>query len=144
MVERFQPPVIRLEELPEIDWILISHDHYDHLDMETVEFFKDKEPVCGSSGSWRPSPLLGDSGDQILKWTGGRKSVDGIDFYCTPSQHFSGRIGQDMKTLGLLVVGSRECQNILQWGFGYDIHYRQIGKRLRPFDLVFMDSGNTA
>ncbi len=41
-VQRFQAPVLNLGELPEIDYLLISHDHYDHLDMESVKFFKDK------------------------------------------------------------------------------------------------------
>lgn len=43
MIKRFQDAVIQLNELPNIDYIIISHDHYDHLDMETVHFFKDKK-----------------------------------------------------------------------------------------------------
>ena len=43
IVERFQPPVLELKDLPRIDYILISHDHYDHLDMETVIYFKEKD-----------------------------------------------------------------------------------------------------
>ena len=43
LVQRFQPAVITLEELPSIDYIVISHDHYDHLDMRSVQFFPDKE-----------------------------------------------------------------------------------------------------
>ena len=40
---RFQNAILELEELPEIDYIVISHDHYDHLDMETIKFFLDKK-----------------------------------------------------------------------------------------------------
>ena len=40
MIKRFQPPVYSLNKLPKVDFILISHDHYDHLDMETIKFFK--------------------------------------------------------------------------------------------------------
>ena len=43
LLQRFQPAVLSLEELPPIDYIVISHDHYDHLDMRSVQFFRDKE-----------------------------------------------------------------------------------------------------
>ena len=39
LVKRYQPPVFKLKELPKVDFILISHDHYDHLDMETIKFY---------------------------------------------------------------------------------------------------------
>ena len=144
MVERFQPPVIRLEELPEIDWILISHDHYDHLDMETVEFFKDKGArFAVPLGVGAHLRYWGIPEDRIFEmdwWQ--KKSVDGIDFHCTPSQHFSGRTGEDMKTLWASWSVEAEGVKIFFSGdSGYDIHYRQIGERLGPFDLVFMDSG---
>ena len=43
LVKRYQPPVIALEDIPEIDFILISHDHYDHLDMATIKHFRTKD-----------------------------------------------------------------------------------------------------
>ena len=144
MVERFQPPVIHLEELPEIDWILISHDHYDHLDMETVEFFKDKGArFAVPLGVGAHLRYWGIPEDRIFEmdwWQ--KKSLDGIHYHCTPSQHFSGRTGQDMKTLWASWSVEAEGLKIFFSGdSGYDIHYRQIGERLGPFDLVFMDSG---
>ena len=42
-VKGFQAPVLSLKELPEVDYILISHDHYDHLDMDSIKFFADKK-----------------------------------------------------------------------------------------------------
>jgi len=43
MIKRFQEPILALNELPDIDYILISHDHYDHLDMESIKFFQNKK-----------------------------------------------------------------------------------------------------
>ena len=42
LVQRFQPAVLGLEELPPIDYVVISHDHYDHLDMRSIQFFQEK------------------------------------------------------------------------------------------------------
>ncbi len=41
MIKRFQPPVLNINALPKIDYVLISHDHYDHLEMETIQHFRD-------------------------------------------------------------------------------------------------------
>ncbi len=43
MIKRFQPPVYSLDQMPKIDFILISHDHYDHLDMMTIKYFKNHD-----------------------------------------------------------------------------------------------------
>ena len=45
LVKRYQPPVFKLKELPKVDFILISHDHYDHLDMKTIKFYKKNKNV---------------------------------------------------------------------------------------------------
>ena len=146
LVQRFQPPVLELKDLPKIDYVLISHDHYDHLDMETIIFFKEKDVkfiaplgVTSHLKSWgiNESKLFeGDWWDII--------EFDGITFICTPAQHFSGRLGtlNYSKTLWASWIVKSESKSFYFNGdSGYDIHYKKIGNKFGPFDIVFIDSG---
>ena len=146
IVERFQPPVLELKDLPRIDYILISHDHYDHLDMQTVNYFKEKDVkfitplgVTSHLKSWgvHESKLF-----ETDWW--GKLEFEGITFVCTPAQHFSGRLGtiNIFKTLWASWIVKTESNSFFFSGdSGYDIHYKQIGDSYGPFDLAFIDSG---
>ena len=146
IVPRFQPPVLGLENLPKIDYILISHDHYDHLDMETILYFKEKKVkfitplgVTSHLKKWR----IAESKLFELDWWEEIK-FKGISFVCTPAQHFSGRLGtlNVSKTLWASWVVKSDSINFYYSGdSGYDIHYKQIGDKYGPFDLAFIDSG---
>ncbi|MAA78718.1 MAG: hydrolase [Deltaproteobacteria bacterium] len=145
LVPRFQEPVISLQQLPPIDVIVISHDHYDHLDKPTVEHFLGTEtkflvPLGVSS--------------HLIGWGVPKKSItehdwwdkttiSGVDFHCTPSQHFSGRLGpRGSKTLWASWSVLGDSQRVFFSGdSGYDIHFQKIGERLGPFDVAFMESG---
>lgn len=145
MVKRFQKPVLELEELPEIDYIVISHDHYDHLDMESIKFFKDKKTqfvtplgVGGHLKKW------GISESRIFERDWWESAIfEGITFTATPAQHFSGRTGfRDNETLWASWVIKTEKENIYFSGdSGYDTHFQEIGEKLGPFDLAFIESG---
>ena len=145
MVQRFQAPILTLSQLPKIDYILISHDHYDHLDMESIKHFKDKTtkfitPLGVSSHlkSWGV-PL-----QRIIEkdWW---ESYDenNIKFTATPAQHFSGRSGFDKNcSLWASWVIKSENSNIYFSGdSGYDVHFKEIGEKLGPFDVAFLESG---
>ena len=146
IVKRFQPPVLELKDLPRIDYILISHDHYDHLDMETVIYFKEKDVnfitplgVTSHLKRWgvHESKLF-----ETDWW--GKLEFEGITFVCTPAQHFSGRFAtfSSFKTLWSSWIVKTESNSFYFNGdSGYDIHYKQIGDSYGPFDLVFIDSG---
>lgn len=144
-VKRFQDPVIQLHELPEIDYILISHDHYDHLDYETIKFFRDKKtefivPLGVSSHltDWEIDP----SRITELDWWE-KETKEDIEFIATPSQHFSGRtFSQRDKSLWASWIIRNKTKNIYYSGdSGYDIHFKEIGKKYGPFDLAFIESG---
>jgi L-ascorbate metabolism protein UlaG (beta-lactamase superfamily) len=144
-VQRFQKPILKLSELPPIDYIVISHDHYDHLDRVTSEFFINKDthfitPLGVSAhliGWGVPKERVTE-----LDWWG-ELSIDGLNFVCTPAQHFSGRQGMDGgKTLWSSWIVQDERSRIYFSGdTGYGDHFKEIGKRFGPFDIVFMENG---
>lgn len=145
MVKRFQKAVLKLTQLPKIDYIVISHDHYDHLDMETVKFFVDKEAEFITPlgvGSHLKKWGIGESRITELDWWEKVKR-SGIDFVATPSQHFSGRTGfHDNETLWASWVIKNDEHNIYFSGdSGYDVHFKEIGEKYGPFDIAFIENG---
>jgi L-ascorbate metabolism protein UlaG (beta-lactamase superfamily) len=145
MVKRFQKPVLDLSELPKIDYILISHDHYDHLDMESIEFFKDKDIQF-------VTPL--GVGSHLIGWGIAKENIiekdwwqeaefTDVKFIATPAQHFSGRDGfNENETLWASWVIQSKKHNIYFTGdSGYDTHFKAIGEKYGPFDVAFVESG---
>lgn len=145
VVKRFQKPVLKLKELPEIDYILISHDHYDHLDMGAIEFFKNKKTkFITPLGVGSHLKGWGISKDRITEkdWWESAK-FDGVEFIATPAQHFSGRNGiHNNETLWASWVLKSENHNIYFSGdSGYDSHFKEIGEKLGPFEIAFIENG---
>ncbi|MFN8370777.1 MAG: MBL fold metallo-hydrolase [Bacteriovoracaceae bacterium] len=145
--KRFQPPVLKLEELPPIDFIIISHDHYDHLDKETMQFFAKKmgkTKILTALGVGKHLTSWGIKKETIreFNWWQGTK-IDEIEFIATPAQHFSGRSLTDRnKTLWSSWVIITENQRLYFSGdSGYDIHFKEIGHKYGPFDIAFMENG---
>jgi L-ascorbate metabolism protein UlaG (beta-lactamase superfamily) len=143
--KRFQAPVLSIEELPPIDIVLISHDHYDHLDADTIRFFRNQ-------ASEFLTPL--GVGGHLQRWGIARERITerdwwqshtshGIEFTAAPAQHFSGRDGfNNNETLWAswaLVKGGNRL--FFSGDSGYDTHFAEIGERLGPFDLAFMENG---
>lgn len=143
-VKRFQAPMLALADLPQIDVVVISHDHYDHLDMKTVQHFKDKKTrfvtplgVGSHLEGWGIKP------DQItdLDWWQ-KTEIDGLTFTCTPAQHFSGRTLSRNETLWASWVVQGQQERVFYSGdSGYSPHYRRIGETLGPFDVTFLEAG---
>lgn len=144
-VKRFQAPVLKLEDLPPIDAIVISHNHYDHLDKETILFFKNKHT--------RFILPLG-VGEDLLDWgIKANRIVEldwftsyeefGISFIATPAQHFSGRgLFDKNKSLWASWVIKTDKQNIFYSGdTGYSDHFKKIGDKYGPFDVAFLENG---
>jgi L-ascorbate metabolism protein UlaG (beta-lactamase superfamily) len=145
VMQRFQKPPLALEECPKVDYIVISHDHYDHLDMEAVKFYKDKSTkfiVPLGVGSHLKGWGISQSRIHELDWW---QSIefDELEFIATPAQHFSGRSFNDKNsTLWAGWVLKSNNQRIFYSGdSGYDTHFKEIGKKYGPFDLTFIDNG---
>ena len=147
LIKRYQPPVFKMKELPKIDFILISHDHYDHLDMKTIKFFKKNKNISFIVPLGVGSHLTkwGVPNSRIIEmdwWD--TKTIKGVKFICTPAQHFSGRKGfiETQKSLwASWVVKSGNRSFYFSGDSGYSKHYKQIGDKYGPMEVVFMDSG---
>lgn len=144
-VKRFQKMPIQLKDLPPIDYILISHDHYDHLDVSVVEFFREKStkfivPLGISSHleTWGvPKSKI-----KELGWWEAYEDQH-VQFVATPAQHYSGRSTDDKnKTLWAGWVINRNKHRVFYSGdSGYDTHFKAIGKKYGPFEIAILDSG---
>ena len=143
--KRFQPPPIRLDDVPPIEAVLISHDHYDHLDMHTVQHLAAKGThffvplgIGAHLEEWNVPP------NQItdLDWWES-KQLGGVTFVCTPAQHYSGRgLFDRTETLwaSWSVIGS-EHRVFYSGDTGFSNHFQKIGKRFGPFDLSILKIG---
>ncbi|EIT87136.1 outer membrane protein RomA [Fictibacillus macauensis ZFHKF-1] len=132
-------------ELPAVDVIILSHDHYDHLDYRSVQLLKEKTKhwlVPAGVGShlerWGISSQIITERCwwEQLEW-------EGLTLICTPSRHFSGRNIHDRnKTLWCSWVVISEQQRFFYSGDGgYGAHFKQIGQRYGPFDIAMMECG---
>ena len=144
-VQRFQPPVIPLEDIRDIDLVVISHDHYDHLDYETVKRLKKREVpflVPLGVGAHLAEWGIDEAGIIELDWWD-EIQIQDVTFTCTPSQHFSGRTRPNSNpTLWSSWAIQGQTENVYFSGdSGYGSHYKEIGDRLGPFDLSFLENG---
>ncbi|RXK48801.1 MBL fold metallo-hydrolase [Aquirufa rosea] len=133
------------EELPDIDYLLISHDHYDHLDYATIQKIinKVKRVICGLGVGahlehWGYSPDL----ISEIDWHESITLEKDWQITATPARHFSGRGIQRNKTLWVSFVLKTNQYNLFLGGdSGYDSHFKSIGEQYGPFDLALIEQG---
>lgn len=153
--KRFYPPTLRLEDLPELDAVLISHDHYDHLGAGTMKRLAGLNATARarwitSAGVARHLRRFGVAGDRIteLDWTQSTE-VAGAEFgtqvrvMALPARHFSGRTPWDrFKSLwsSFVIHGPRH-----RVYFGADSGlwpgFAEIAMHFGPFDLTMLEIG---
>jgi N-acyl-phosphatidylethanolamine-hydrolysing phospholipase D len=143
-VRRYTPPGIPFEALPRIDVVLISHDHYDHLDAPTVKrlarAFDPHFLVPMGLKSWFAD--RGITRVTELNW-GESVAIGGITFVCTPAQHGGGRTLADQ---GRRLWSSWAALGSKRFYFGGDTgyyrHFKDTGDALGPFDLAALPIGS--
>jgi len=135
-----------VEDMPQIDVVLISHDHYDHLDYKTIKKIDSKtRKYYVSLGVAAHLIHWGVKEEKIVEmdWWESNQLNEKLQFISTPSRHFSGRAGYDKDyTLWSSWVIKTENASIYYCGdSGYGSHFKEIGEKYGPFDITFMECG---
>ncbi len=143
-VGRYTPPPIGFDDLPHIDFVLISHDHYDHLDEPTVkrlaQEFNPRFIVPLGIKQWLAERGITNAVE--LGW-GESVTIRGVTVVCTPAQHGSGRTLVDQGRrlwASWAVLGSKRFY--FAGDTGYYGHFKEIGDALGPFDLAALPIGS--
>ncbi len=133
------------EDFPSIDLLLLTHDHYDHLDFQTIQALSNKVALFLTPlGLGAHLEHWGVAADKIveLDWWESFDEIAGLHIHSTPSRHFSGRgITRDQSLWTSYVLHSAECKLFIGGDSGYDSTFRVIGERFGPFDLAFLECG---
>jgi L-ascorbate metabolism protein UlaG (beta-lactamase superfamily) len=128
-----------------IDLLILTHDHYDHLDYKTIVTFKDKvKKVYTPLGVGAHLEHWGYNSNAIveLDWWDTHQVIENIKLTATPARHFSGRGFKRGKTLWASFVLQMNQYTIFIGGdSGYDTHFKTIGEKFGPFDLVLLEAG---
>jgi N-acyl-phosphatidylethanolamine-hydrolysing phospholipase D len=139
---RAVPPGVPLDSLPRPDFVLLSHDHYDHADRPTVQRLASQGVrfvVALGLGRWVRSA----GGKAIeLDW-GEQVELDGVTIHCVPAQHFSGRSLKDggQRLWAGWVVSGPTRRFYHAGDTGYSADFATIGERFGPIDLAAVPIG---
>ena len=134
-----------IDDFPEIDLLLLTHDHYDHLDLASIEKLKPKvKQYFVALGCARHLESWGIQSDHIKEfdwWD--QATFEEIQITFTPTRHFSGRgLTDRAKSLWGGWAFKTDRENIYFSGdSGYGEHFKEVGKRLGPFDFGIMECG---
>ena len=137
--------IYTVAEIPDIDYLIITHDHWDHLDYETVTKLK---PRVGNIITG-----LG-VGAHLERWGFNKKIIfeidwneeinlpDGFKINSVPARHFSGRGFKRNRSLWLSFILTTPSIKVFVGGdSGYDEHFKKTGKEFGPFDLAILECG---
>lgn len=145
--KRFQPVPLPLHALPPLDVVLISHDHYDHLDYPTIrELARRDMPFVTSLGVGSHLEAWGVPPERIVEldwWESYTLPSADLTVTAAPSQHFSGRTPRDRNATlwSSLVIRSSRHAVFFSGDTGLTTEYSVIRQRLGPFDLVMLEVG---
>jgi L-ascorbate metabolism protein UlaG (beta-lactamase superfamily) len=143
--KRFHAPPVALADVPPIEGLVLSHDHYDHLDVTTIEALKDRVQryfvPLGVGERLRRFGVPADRIDEMDWWE--QRRWGEVTVTAAPAQHFSGRTLWDRnRTLWASFLLQSGGERIYYSGdTGYFPGFRDIGKRLGPIDIALMENG---
>jgi L-ascorbate metabolism protein UlaG (beta-lactamase superfamily) len=143
--KRFHPTPIQLEDLPSIKAVLISHNHYDHLDQGTIEALHEKVELF-----YVPLGLA----DILMDWGVAKEKIHEMDWWQettvgsvklvnTPANHFSGRglLDRNETLWSSWVIKTSQHSIFYSGDSGYFSGFKKIGEQYGPFDVTLMENG---
>jgi L-ascorbate metabolism protein UlaG (beta-lactamase superfamily) len=145
--KRFQPVPISLREMPPVDVVIVSHDHYDHLDYPTIRALaKTRVPFVASLGVGAHLEYWGVQAERITEldwWESYTVPNTGVVLTAAPSQHFSGRGLKDRNATlwSSLAIRSPRHSVFFSGDTGLTTEYRSIRDQFGPFDVVMLEIG---
>jgi L-ascorbate metabolism protein UlaG (beta-lactamase superfamily) len=145
--KRFQPVPVPVSALPPLDAVMISHDHYDHLDRRTIlELARLDVPFVTSLGVGAHLQEWGVPAERITEldwWESVELRRGGVSITAAPSQHFSGRAlgGRNATLWSSLAVRGPLHSFFFSGDTGLTPEYSEIQQRLGRFDLVMLEVG---
>lgn len=143
--KRFHAPPLSVDELPPIEALVLSHDHYDHLDAYTIEALKDRvQHYLVPLGVGERLRRLGVAPERIREFDWWQDAaVAGVVATATPAHHFSGRSlwDRDSTLWASWVLRVGEQRIYFSGDSAYFPGFREIGQRLGPFDIALMENG---
>jgi L-ascorbate metabolism protein UlaG (beta-lactamase superfamily) len=145
--KRFQPVPVALSQLPPLDLVVVSHDHYDHLDYPTIRALASMNvPFVTSLGVGAHLEAWGVAPERISEldwWESHRLAGSDLEVTAAPAQHFSGRTPKSRNTTlwSSMVVRTQRHAVFFSGDTGLTTEYQLIRERLGPFDLVMLEVG---
>ena len=142
---RFSHPPVTVADLPEIDILLLSHDHYDHLDYDVIREIDQKVKryvvPLGVENHLKRWKVKSEKITNMAWWE--EIQINGLTIACTPAQHFSGRhLTDNMATLWGSWVFKDEYRQIFESGdSGFNSHWEKIHEKYGDFDFALMECG---
>ncbi len=132
------------DDIPAIDVLVISHDHWDHLDYSTVRAIRDRvEVVVCPLGVGEHFEYWGYDPARIVEMDWGEHAaVAGMAVHCLPARHFSGRGLRSNRTLwASFLIESPARRIYISGDGGYDNHFKQVAERFGRIDLAVVENG---
>jgi len=142
---RYNPSPLEMEKLPAIDFVTISHDHFDHLDMKTTQ-------TLAANGA-QFFVGIGIKA-HLIRWSVPESQIHEMDWWqsvtigeftihCTPARHYSGRtLSRDTTLWSSWVIEGPKHRIYHSGDTGYSPHFKEIGERFGPINIAFIKIGD--
>lgn len=136
---------VKAEDFPPLDLILITHDHYDHLDYQSILKLKNKTTHFVTSlgvGAHLVHWGIAETKITELAWGESTSPLPDLSFTATPARHFSGRgFKRNQSLWAAYVLQTKNNKIYLGGDSGYDKHFKAVGEQYGPFDLAIIECG---